>query len=139
MKKQIAVFALALCSLLAASCCSAEAQQPTKVYRIAYLSLFDPVTEFFSAEGVRLALRERGYVEGQNIAVTYRYGKGKEDRLPVLAAELVIRVDIIVAEGPNRTIQSGQECDAVDSHHYGGIRLGPCRGRPCSKPCPSQR
>jgi putative ABC transport system substrate-binding protein len=86
---------------------SAEAQQPKKVSRLGYLSPFDPTTEFFRTEGVRLALRERGYIEGQNIAIEYRYGQGKQDRLPELATELVaLKVDIIVAAGPNRTIQA---------------------------------
>jgi putative ABC transport system substrate-binding protein len=44
-----------------------------------------------------LALRERGYIEGQNIASEYRYAEGKEDRFPQLAAELVrLKVDIII-------------------------------------------
>ena len=47
-----------------------------------------------------MALRERGYIEGQNIATEYRYAKGKRDRLPELAAELVrLKVNIIVAVG----------------------------------------
>ena len=36
-----------------------------------------------------MALRERGHVEGQNIAIEFRYAEGKLDRLPDLAAELV--------------------------------------------------
>ena len=52
------------------------------------------------AEAIRLALRELGYIEGQNIATEYRYAEGKLDRLPELAAELVhLKVDIIVATG----------------------------------------
>jgi putative ABC transport system substrate-binding protein len=49
-----------------------------------------------------LALRERGYSEGQNLAIEYRYGESKIGRAPELAAELVSRkVDIIlVAGGP---------------------------------------
>ena len=48
----------------------------------------------------RLALRERGYIEGQNIAIEYRYADGKRDRFPELAAELVrLKVDIIVTTG----------------------------------------
>ena len=55
------------------------------------------------AEAIRLALRELGYVEGQNIAIEYRYTEGKQDRLPELAAELVrLKVDIIVAAGGRR-------------------------------------
>ena len=58
---------------------------------------------------IRLALRERGYIEGQNIAIEYRYAEGKLDRLPELAAELVrLKVDIIVAAGGDRTIQAAK-------------------------------
>src|SRR4249919_2286212 len=75
----------------------AEAQQPKKVHRIGYLSNTDPATESTRAEGIRLALRELGYIEGQNIATEYRYAEGKQDRYPELAAELVrLKVDIIV-------------------------------------------
>ena len=45
-------------------------------------------------------MRELGYIEGQNIAIEYRYGEGKLDRLPELAAELVrLKVDIILVGG----------------------------------------
>ena len=78
----------------------AEAQQPKKVPRIGYLSTRDPATESTRAEAIRLALRELGYIEGQNIAIEYRYAEGKRDRLPELAAELVrLKVDIIVVAG----------------------------------------
>ena len=78
----------------------AHAQQPKKVYRIGYLSVSDAATELARAEAIRLALRERGYIEGQNIAIEYRYMEGKRDRLPELAADLVrLKVDIIVVSG----------------------------------------
>ena len=67
----------------------AEAQQPTKVYRIGYLSITDAATDSPRAEGIRLALRDLDYIEGQNIAIEYRYSEGKNDRLPGLATELV--------------------------------------------------
>jgi len=87
----------ALCAMLLALCASAEAQQPKKVPRIGYLSSSDPATESTRAEAIRLALRELGYIEGQNISTEYRYAEGKRDRLPELAAELVrLKVDIIV-------------------------------------------
>ena len=79
---------------------AARAQQPKKVLRIGYLSQADAATESARAEGVRLALRERGYIEGQNIATEYRYAEGKYDRLPELAAELVrLKVDLILVGG----------------------------------------
>ena len=59
--------------------------------------------------GIRLALRERGYIEGQNIATEYRYAEGKQDRFPELAAELVrLKVDIIVAAGGNRMVRAAK-------------------------------
>jgi hypothetical protein len=67
----------------------AQAQQPKKVYRIGYLSQFGPARESPRSEAIRVALREVGYVEGQNIAIEYRYAEGKPDRFPELAAELV--------------------------------------------------
>ena len=77
-----------------------DSQHPKKVPRIGYLSNSDPATEAARAEAIRLALRERGYTEGQNIAFEYRYAEGKLDRLPELVAELVrLNVDIIAVAG----------------------------------------
>jgi putative tryptophan/tyrosine transport system substrate-binding protein len=78
----------------------AQAQQPKKVPRIGYLSPLDSASESTRAEVIRLALRELGYIEGQNIVIEYRYAEGKRDGLSELAAELVrLKVDIIVAVG----------------------------------------
>src|SRR5688572_13880454 len=65
----------------------ADAQQPKKVLRIGYLSSVDPAHESARAEGIRLALRELGYIEEQNIDFEYRYADGKRQRFPELAAE----------------------------------------------------
>jgi putative ABC transport system substrate-binding protein len=55
---------------------------------------------------IRLTLRNLGYIEGQNIAVEYRYAEGKVDRLPELTAELVrLKVDIIVVAGGDALIR----------------------------------
>src|SRR4029450_8100611 len=52
------------------------------------------------SEGIRLALRDLGYLEGQNIATEYRYTEANNNRAPELAAELVrLKVDIIVVAG----------------------------------------
>ena len=86
-----------------------EAQQPTKVRRIGYLSAQEPATDSARAEAIRLALRERGYIEGQNIAIEYRYAEGKLDRLPELAVELVrLKLDLIVVAGGSPPIQAAK-------------------------------
>ncbi len=88
---------------------SAQAQQPKKVPRIGYLGAGDPASESIRAEAIRLALRERGYIEGQSIAIEYRYAEGKRDRLPELAAELVrLKVDIIVVAGGNVSVRAAK-------------------------------
>ena len=86
-----------------------EAQQPKQVFRIGYLSSSDPATESTRAEAIRLALRKLGYIEGQNIAIEYRYAEGKRDRAPELAAELVrLKVDIIVVAGGAPVIRAAK-------------------------------
>jgi putative ABC transport system substrate-binding protein len=98
MTRRIVVCLLPTVLLLTVSL--AEAQQPKKVPRIGYLSPFDPASDSTRVEAIRLALRELGYIEGQNIAIEYRYTEGKRDRYPELLAELVrLKVDIIVAAG----------------------------------------
>ena len=85
----------------------ADAQQPTKVARIGYLSALDPARESIRSEAIRLALRELGYIEGRNLVIDHRYAKGNNHRLPELAAELVrLNVDIIVAAGGDPGIQA---------------------------------
>jgi putative tryptophan/tyrosine transport system substrate-binding protein len=66
-----------LVGLALASVHLAEAQQPKKVSQIGYLSSYDRATESSRAEAIRLALRELGYIEGQNIAIEYRYSEGE--------------------------------------------------------------
>ena len=98
--KKAAASSLLIAVVLLAVAVIAEAQQPKKVPRIGYLSNFDPATESTRSELCSQALRELGYIEGQNIAFEYRYAKGKLDRLPEFAAELVrLKVDIIMTGG----------------------------------------
>ena len=97
------VLAFAMCGAVA------QAQQPKKVPRIGYLSSSDPASESTRAEAIRLALRELGHIEGQNIAIEYRYAEGKLDRHPELAAELVrLKVDIIVVAGGPTPIRAAK-------------------------------
>jgi putative ABC transport system substrate-binding protein len=74
-----------------------------------YLSTGDVASESTRSEAVRQALRERGYAEGQNIAIEYRYTEGKPDRAPELAADLVrLKVDIIVVAGGGPWIRAAK-------------------------------
>jgi ABC-type uncharacterized transport system substrate-binding protein len=103
--KKAAVPSIFVAVVLLALGVTAEAQQPKKVPRIGYLSALDPASDSAGSEAIRLALRELGYIEGQNIAIEYRYAEGKVDRYPELATELVrLKVDIIVVAGGNRII-----------------------------------
>ena len=85
----------------------AHAQQAKKVPRIGYLATTDPATESARAEGIRLALRDRGYIEGQNITTEYRYAEGKSDRYSELVAELVgLKVETILVAGGERLMRT---------------------------------
>ena len=75
----------------------AEAQPAGKVYRVGFLlgATAESVESLFNA--LREGLRDMGYVEGRNVVYEPRYGNGRMERLPELAAELVrLRVDVIV-------------------------------------------
>jgi ABC-type uncharacterized transport system substrate-binding protein len=102
-------FSLVLTILVWVTAYPAAAQQPKKVFRIGYLSSADAARDSARYEAIRLALRELGYIEGQNIATEYRYAEAKLDRLPALAAELVrLKVDIIVVPGGDRVIRAAK-------------------------------
>jgi putative tryptophan/tyrosine transport system substrate-binding protein len=67
---------------------AARAQQAGKVHRIGFLGTSSPSLERHLTDAFRQKLRELGQVEGQNIAIEYRWADGQDDRLPTLAAEL---------------------------------------------------
>jgi putative ABC transport system substrate-binding protein len=82
-----------------------QAQPPTRVHRIGFLSPglprpdHDPPVDAF-----RQGLRDLGYVEGHNLVIAYRGAEGQEERLPALATELVgLPVEVLVAVGPTAT------------------------------------
>src|SRR5882672_12883340 len=96
--KKAAVPSILVAVVLLAVAAIAEAQQPKKVHRIGFLAPSNPASQ--STEAIRLALRELGYIEGQNIAFEYRDAERKRDRASELLAELVrLKVDIIVVPG----------------------------------------
>ena len=99
------ISSLAIYALLFALGAAAEAQQRVRTLRIGYLSPGNRTSESARSEAIRQALRELGYIEGQNIATEYRYAEGKGNRYPEVAAELVrLNVDIIVVAGGGRLI-----------------------------------
>jgi putative ABC transport system substrate-binding protein len=76
-----------------------EAPPPPNVHRIGVLIPTSPLWAQPLSEAFRQGLRDLGYVEGQSIALEYRYAEEKVERLPVLASELVrLKVDIILAQ-----------------------------------------
>jgi putative ABC transport system substrate-binding protein len=96
LKKIIKLFAAAM--LILAGFCFAEAQQPKKAARIGFLTTATRAGAAHLTEAFLQGLRDLGYVEGQNIAIEYRWADGNFERLPELAAELVrLKVDLIVA------------------------------------------
>ena len=77
---------------------TAAQQSAAKTARIGYLAF--PSGPSYADEAFRQGLRELGHVEGQNIAIEYRWADFKPDRVSALAAELVrLKVDVIVSTG----------------------------------------
>jgi putative ABC transport system substrate-binding protein len=88
---------------------AAEAQQAGKVSRVGYLRSTRPVPGDPSEEAFREGLRERGWAEGQNLVIEYRFSDGRNERFPALAAELVqMNVDLIVAGNTQAALAAKQ-------------------------------
>ena len=79
---------------------SATAQARDKVYRIGFLGGASLAGYAQLVDALRRGLKERGYVEGKNITIEYRWADGEYGRLRTLAAELVrLRPDLIITQG----------------------------------------
>ncbi len=86
-------------SMLAAPL-AAGTQPAGKVHRIGFLGNSTPALEANLVGPFREGLRERGYVEGQNIVIEYQWAEGRYERFPALIAELLARkVEVIVTVG----------------------------------------
>jgi ABC-type uncharacterized transport system substrate-binding protein len=106
-RKRVGILAIAITFVFGGV--AVWAQQPKNVPRIAFLWTTDATTNSSRAEAIRLALRERGYREGQNIAIEHRYAQGKLDRFAELSAEVVrLKVDVIVVTGGTEWVQAAK-------------------------------
>src|SRR5215469_14764900 len=89
---------------------AARAQQAKKIPRIGVLWPNPPATFDFLRKG----LKDFGYVEGQNVALEFRWAEGALDTLPEMAAELVrLQVDVIVTLAPQATLAAKRATQTI--------------------------
>jgi len=93
---------------------AAEAQLGNKIPRVGFLVSASSSSPSVGIEPFKQTLRERGWVEGQNLTFAYRYAEGHYEQLPALARELVNQgVDVIVTEGTPPTRAAMQATKTV--------------------------
>jgi ABC-type uncharacterized transport system substrate-binding protein len=99
--------------LLLASPGVAHAQPTGKVPRVGYLFYGSPGPSR-EIDAFRQGMRELGYIEGQSIAVEYRFASGQVERYPGLAADLVrLKVDVIVAPATPQALAAKQATSSI--------------------------
>ena len=106
---------------------AARAQQPAMPV-VGFLGLTLPDVFADRLRGFQRGLKEAGYVEGENVAIEYRWAENQNDRLPELAAELARRrVAVIAAAGPSASFAAKVEASTIATVFLVGddpVRLG---------------
>ena len=103
--------AAASSTLVALSVCGA-APAPPKVYGVGWLSSLTEASP--GVDYLRQALRELGYVEGRNLSLDVRYTEGRNERFPIIAAELVaLRLDVIVTRASQGVLALQQATSSI--------------------------
>jgi len=115
------------CLLLAVKVKRAWGQQPAMPVIGILAAPAPPYTE--NVSGIRRGLNEAGFVEGQNVAMEFRWAEGQLDRLPALAADLVKRqVAVIIAVGGTAPLAAAKNATSTIPivFHMGAdpVRLG---------------
>jgi len=110
-----AVLALVLALGVMAVPPATDAQQPkSKVWRVGFLGGGARTPDGAPPAVLRAALKDLGYVEGQNVTYAARFGEGQQGQLPTLAAELVAeKVDVIVTAGGPSTNASRRATSTI--------------------------
>jgi putative ABC transport system substrate-binding protein len=116
----------------------ARAQQPQRLSRLGFLSRASILGIGPSlVASFRQGLKESGYVEGQNVAIEYRWAEGQNDRLAALAADLVRREVAVIAASDMASTVAAQAATTtipivwmsyqgsnVDSYRTAGVYVG---------------
>ena len=112
-RRQFLQYGLALAGASLLSGCE-KPPSSAKVPRIGFLAVGSRDGRAFVIEGFLQGLREHGYVEGQNVAIEYRFSDDRDDRLPELAAELVdLKVKLILASGTPASFAAKQATSTI--------------------------
>ena len=94
--------------------CSRKA--PGEQRSIGFLSAGSPDAYAPFVTAFRAGITDEGYIEGRNVAIEYRWGEGRVERLAEIAAELVrLKVDVIVTSG-TRQVVAAQQATSVIGH-----------------------
>jgi putative ABC transport system substrate-binding protein len=91
-----------------------ESQHMGKVYRIGFVAPAPTGSPATAVQPFLVALRELGWVEGQNIVVEYRWTEGHSDRLAPIMSELIaLKVDLIYTPGSNAAAHAARRATST--------------------------